>query len=52
MRPVDSPTTDTQRLRHERLFQRILLACAVLAVIGAVIVIASWVAGGTTITIR
>jgi hypothetical protein len=45
MMPVDSPSTDTQQLRRDRLFQRILLTCAVLAVIGTVIVSVSWAAG-------
>jgi hypothetical protein len=46
MMPVDSPPTITQRLRRERLLRRIQWACAVLAVIGAVILIASRAAGG------
>jgi hypothetical protein len=42
MLPVQSPITS--RLRRDRLLLRIQWACAVLAVIGAVILIVSWAA--------
>jgi hypothetical protein len=41
MRPVDSPKIPTGQLRRDRLLRRIQLACAVLAAIGAVILIVS-----------
>jgi hypothetical protein len=42
MLPVHTPTTS--RLRRDRLLRNIQWACAVLAVIGAVILIVSWAA--------
>ena len=50
MIPVDTPTTLMQRLRADRLLRRIQWACAVLAVIGAVILIVSWAAGGDCVS--
>jgi hypothetical protein len=45
MMPVDSPTTSIQQPRRDRLLRRIRWTCAVLAAIGAVILIVSWAAG-------
>jgi hypothetical protein len=45
MRPVNSPKTPNQQLHRDRLLRRIQWACAVLAAIGAIILIARWAAG-------